>query len=83
MEEKIRIYKKEGKSQAWWDIDRALQEKIEASRNEFVEKMLLMGNSGRSFYAATKKLARAAVVRSGWSRTCSWVGRPRRYVRKC
>lgn len=59
---KIRIYKKEGKGQAWWDTDRALHKRIGASRNEFMEKMLLEGNSGRSFYAATKELAKATVV---------------------
>ena len=34
---KIRIYKKEGRSQSWWDTDAVLQAKIENSRNEFVE----------------------------------------------
>ena len=59
---KIRIYKKEGRSQAWWDTDRIVQQKIETSRVEFVEKMLEEGTAGRSFYTAMKKLPKAAVV---------------------
>ena len=59
---KIRIYKKEGRSQTWWNVDRIVQEKIESSRVNFVEKMLEEGNCGSSFYTATKKLAKAAVV---------------------
>ena len=72
---KIRIYKKEGRSQAWWDVDSAVQEKIESSRVNFVEKMLEEGNRGSSFYTATKKLAKAAVVRQ-WTVKDLFVGRP-------
>ena len=72
---KIRVYKKEGKSVRWWDIDRLLHERIEKSRVEFVEKMLEEGNNGRSFYAATKRLAKAAVVPQ-WSVSDLFVGRP-------
>ena len=71
---KIQIYKKEGRSQAWWNTDEILQKRIEDSRNEFVEKILAEGNSGRSFYAATKKLAKAAVVPQ-WSVRDLFVGR--------
>ena len=71
---KIRVYKKEGKSARWWDIDRLLQERIEKSRVEFVEKMFEEGNNGRSFYAATKRLAKAAVVPQ-WSVKDLFVGR--------
>ena len=72
---KIRIYKKEGRSQAWWDVDSAVQEKIESSRVNFVDKMLEEGNRGSSFYTATKKLAKAAVVRQ-WTVKDLFVGRP-------
>ena len=71
---KIRIYKKEGRSRAWWNIDEVLQKRIEDSRNDFVERVLAEGNSGRSFYAATKKLAKAAVVPQ-WSVKDLFVGR--------
>ena len=71
---KIRIYKKEGRSQAWWDTDAILQAKIESSRNEFVEKILEEGNGGKSFYAATKRLAKAAVVPQ-WSVKDLFIGR--------
>ena len=71
---KIRIYKKEGKSQAWWEVDRVLQERIEASRAQFVEKMLEQGTNGSSFYAATRKLAKAAVVPQ-WTVKDLYVGR--------
>ena len=56
---KIRIYRKEGRSQAWWRTDGILQEKLRDARNSFVEVLLEDGNSGRSFYSATKKLAGA------------------------
>ena len=71
---KIRVYKKEGKSQNWWDVDRVLQEKIDKSRAEFVEKILDEGNSGRSFYTTTKSLAKAAVVPQ-WTVKDLFVGR--------
>ena len=70
---KIRIYKKDGRSQAWWDTDAVLQDKIDKSRNKFVEKMLEQGNNGRSFYAAMRKLAKAAVVPQ-WSVKELYVG---------
>ena len=70
---KILIYKKEGRSQAWWDTDAVLQARIESSRNEFVEKME-EGNYGRSFYAATKRLAKAAIVPQ-WSVKDLFIGK--------
>ena len=76
---KIRIYKKEGRSQAWWNTDAILQEKIEESRNAFVKKILEEGNAGRSFYSATKKLAKAAVVPQ-WSVKDLFVGRQLREI---
>ena len=54
---KIRLYKKKGKSQAWWNTERALQERITEAKENFVERLLEDGNAGRSFYAATRKLA--------------------------
>ena len=57
---KIRIYKEAGRSNKWWDTDRILQAKINEARSSFVERMLEEGNSGRGFYAATKKLSAAA-----------------------
>lgn len=73
---KISIYKKEGCCHAWWNTDHILQYKIESSRAEFVEKMLEEGNWGwgKSFYAATKKLAKAAVVPQ-WSIQDLFVGK--------
>ena len=38
--QKIRLYKKNGKSQSWHDTDRKLQEKMGKSKEEFVEKLL-------------------------------------------
>ena len=63
---KIRLYKKAGKCQAWWDTDRLLQAKIAESRNNFVDRMIEEGCTGKSFYAATRKLA-AANTTSDWS----------------
>ena len=57
---KIRIYKKFGKSQSWWETDRKLQQEIEESKEQFVERMLEDGNRGRPCYAATCKLAAAS-----------------------
>ena len=57
LEKKIRIYKKAGRSDAWWEVDQVLQEQIKSSRESFVEKMLEEGNSSKSFYSATRKLA--------------------------
>ena len=59
---KIRLYKKNGKSQAWWDTDLTLQREIASSKEAFVERMLEDGNNGRPFYAATKKLAAASPI---------------------
>ena len=63
---KVRLYKKKGRSDAWWETDRRLQECIEEARCGFVDRMLEDGNRGRSFYAATKKLAVAAPSKQ-WS----------------
>ena len=54
---KIRIYKKFGKSQSWWETDLKLQREISDAKEFFVERLLEEGNWGRPFYAATKKLA--------------------------
>ena len=70
----IRIYKKEGRSQALWDTDAVIQSRIEESRNAFVEKILEEGNAGRLFFAATRKLAKAAVVPQ-WSVKDLFVGK--------
>ena len=59
---KIRLYKAGGKSDRWWETDRRLQERIKESRENFVNKMLEEGNTGRSFYAATRKLSSAALT---------------------
>ena len=56
---KIRAYNKEGKSEKYWEIERTLQEQISSSREAFVERMLEEGNSGKSSYAATRRLASA------------------------
>ena len=85
---KVRIYKKEGRSQSWWDTDWIVQQKIETSQVEFVKKKLEEGTSGRSFYKVTKKLAKAAVVRQ-WSVKDLYVGRqalqssPKRLRERC
>ena len=54
---KIRIYKKCGKSQSWWETDRKLQDEITSAKEFFVEKLIEEGGKGRPFYAATRKLA--------------------------
>ena len=45
---KIRLYKKAGKSRAWWETERVLQESIAEARSGFVEKMLEEGNNGKA-----------------------------------
>ena len=57
---KIRLFKKGGRSDSWWQTDRVMQEKIIESRNSFVDRLLEGGSNGRSFYAATRMLATAA-----------------------
>ena len=57
---KIRLYKKNGRSDAWWEMDRQLQECIDEVRMGFLDRMLEDGTRGRSFYSATKKLSSAA-----------------------
>ena len=59
---KLRLYKDGGRCDRWWDTDRQLQQRIAESREAFVERMLEEGNSSRSFYAATRKLASAAAA---------------------
>ena len=55
-----RLYRKNGKSQAWHETDRRLQENIEKSKEELVEELLGEGGSGRAFYSATRTLASAS-----------------------
>ena len=70
---KIRLYKKYGKSQSWWETDRKLQEEIQEAKELFVERLLEDGNNGRPFFAATRKLA-AASSTSPWAVTDLFVG---------
>ena len=70
---KIRIYKKFGKSQSWWETDQRLQREIDESKGMFVERMLEEGNRGRPFYAATRKLA-AATPTQPWCVSDLFVG---------
>ena len=70
---KIRIYKEAGRNNKWWETDRILQAKINEARSSFVERMLSEGNSGRGFYAATKKLSAAAPA-APWSVKDLFVG---------
>lgn len=71
---KIQIYKKGGRSDRCWETDRIFQEIIQESREAFIEKMLEEGNSGRSFYLATKKLSIAAFTPQ-WSAQDLFVGK--------
>ena len=57
---KLRLYKKGGRSDSWWQTDRIMQAKIEESRTSFVDRLLESGTSSRSFYVATKMLSSAA-----------------------
>ena len=57
---KIRIYKKKGKLNTWWEVDRQLQHCIQEARGTFVETPLEQGTNGSSFYSATKKLDMAS-----------------------
>ena len=70
---KIRAYKQGGKTEKWWRIDGVLQEEIKVAKEEFVERLLTEGNSGRSFYTATKKLL-AAKSSPIWSVNDLFVG---------
>ena len=70
---KIRLYKKYGKSQSWWETDRKLQDEIQEAKELFVERLLDDGNNGRPFFAATRKLA-AASASSPWAVTDLFVG---------
>ena len=57
---KLRLYKKKGRSQSWWNTEHKLQQTIKEARNGFVNLLLEDGNAGRSFYDATRKLSSAA-----------------------
>ena len=70
---KIRHYKKGGKNEQWWATDRKLQDAITTAKEEYVEKLLQAGSSGRSFYAATKRLASATSAHP-WTVTDLYVG---------
>ena len=63
---KIRLYRKAGRSRAWWDTERKMQAKLNEARAGFVERLQEDGNNGRSFYTATKKLSKA-VAAPQWS----------------
>lgn len=64
---KCRIYKKAGRTDEWWRTDDLMQREIADSRQEFVEKILRVGNGGRSFYAATKALSKTGTSSKQWS----------------
>ena len=70
---KIRIYKKKGKSNTWWEVDRQLQQCIQEARGAFVDTLLEQGTNGSSFYSATKKLA-AASPAAPWKVTDLFTG---------
>ena len=70
---KIRIYKKFGKSQSWFETDLKLQKEISDAKEFFVEQLLEDGNKGRPFYAATRKLAAASPTQP-WKVTDMFVG---------
>ena len=72
---KLRLYKKEGRSQAWWDTDGVLQEAIADSKEAFVERLLEDGGSGKSFYSATKRLSSACATRN-WDITDLFACKP-------
>ena len=55
---KCRIYKKHGRSNSWWATDEFMQQQIKESREQFVERTLADGNAGKSFFAATRALAK-------------------------
>lgn len=57
---KIRSYKKGGKTHRWHETYRKLQTQIAEARSGFVDLLLEEGNSGKTFYSATKKLSAAA-----------------------
>ena len=54
---KLRLYKRKGRSQKWLDTNARLQQEIEEVKAKDVDKLLKQGNSGGSFYAATKMLS--------------------------
>ena len=78
---KIREYKKNGKSDRWKQIDNDLQDRITNARKTFVELMLEEGNSGKSFYAATRKLS-AAKCNQPWAVSDIFPGTPPEQVGK-
>ena len=72
---KVRIYKKGGRSPAWWATERDLQSTIEKARHSFVDRMVGEGTQGRSFYAVTRKLASTAPANQ-WSVGDLFPGKP-------
>ena len=60
---KCRIYKRHGRSNSWWATDEVMQQEIKESREQFVERTLADGNAGKSFFAATKALAKPGTQR--------------------
>ena len=70
---KVRVYKGEGKSAQWWQVDADLQGEIACSKSDFIERLLEEGNAGRSFYSATKKLSTAKTTQT-WTVSDLFVG---------
>ena len=52
---KCRILKKKGP--LWWSTDKIMQKEIANSRQEYIDKVLKDGNSGKSFYAVGTRRA--------------------------
>ena len=69
----MRVYKKEGKSAKWWQVNANLQEEIASSKSDFVERLLEEGSGGKSFYAATKELSTSKATQA-WTVSDLFVG---------
>ena len=57
--QKLRLYKKGGRCEKWWDTEHQLQKRIDESREAFVERILEEGNSSRSW--------RVRLMRRSWA----------------
>ena len=63
--QKVRVYRREGKSRLWWNLANRQEAMIEESKSAYVDTIEEAGPNTRKYFEAVKKLGTASTA-SGW-----------------
>ena len=63
--QKVRVYKREGKSRLWWNLANRQEALIEESKSAYVDTIEEAGPNTRKYFDAVKKLGTASTA-TGW-----------------